>query len=225
MDEFKWLIETCFLCNDAKTSVHTDTDSGSKLLLGLLDLSRHPMAANFSCMHVTLLMRVRLLLLLHRQQTQAAVAPAAAVHQLQQTKLGVALYMRASVLNHSCAPTAAVRFEGRTIVVAATEPLAKGDPIEVSHSYYNNRNCYSLTRYLSLLRFFAVVLPLTLLVVLLKCYCFYLQYSSIVHNSIRPTVSIMSTTLREIIIAACAMCTCCYYSKATLPLRKHRHCC
>jgi SET domain len=93
------------------------------------------------------------LLLLHQQQPQAAAVAAAAsvapiaVQQLQQTKLGVALYMRASVLNHSCAPTAAVRFEGRTIVVAATEPIAKGDPIEVGHFHCHNTNCCSMRVY------------------------------------------------------------------------------
>jgi hypothetical protein len=90
---------------------------------------------------IALHMRYQLMLVLssfppHAQQRQP-VAPAAAVavQHLQQTKLGVALYMHASVPNHSCAPTAAVRFEDRSIVVAATEPLAKGDPIEVSHSF------------------------------------------------------------------------------------------
>ncbi|KAG5180467.1 hypothetical protein JKP88DRAFT_246802 [Tribonema minus] len=74
---------------------------------------------------------------LYNSFTISAVADtteaASAFVDVEHVKLGVVVYLHGAAMNHSCRPTAAVHFEGTTLVVTATQAIAEGDPVTISY--------------------------------------------------------------------------------------------
>ena len=63
----------------------------------------------------------------------AHISEASEVDSVSRRQIGEALYVVASLVNHSCAPNTTIRFDGRVLELRATKDLEVGDEIVTSY--------------------------------------------------------------------------------------------